>query len=103
MRSTDAPQARALEAGGGSPDKCAAHRSQPPQAGTSSRFTVHLARARSLGRGAGGRDSEYGENRRRPVTGGAERGSRRAVGLASEGDLCDPAGLTVRARPEARP
>ena len=27
----------------------------------------------------------YGEDRRRPVTGGAPRGSRRAVGLASEG------------------
>jgi hypothetical protein len=27
----------------------------------------------------------YGGDRRRPVTGGAVRGSRRAVGLASEG------------------
>jgi hypothetical protein len=37
------------------------------------------------GRDAGGRGSGYGEDRRRPVTGGAVRGSRCAVGLASEG------------------
>jgi hypothetical protein len=35
----------------------------------------------------------YGGNRRRPVTGGAVGGSRRAVGLASEGrgESCRPA------------
>jgi len=35
----------------------------------------------------------YGGDRRRPVTGGAVRGSRRAVGLASEGrgESCRPA------------
>jgi hypothetical protein len=35
----------------------------------------------------------YGGDRRRPVTGGAGRGSRRAVGLASEGrgESCRPA------------
>jgi len=34
----------------------------------------------------------YGGDRRRPVTGGAVRGSRRAVGLASEGrgESCRP-------------
>ena len=35
----------------------------------------------------------YGGDRRRPVTGGAVRGSRRAIGLASEGrgGSCRPA------------
>jgi hypothetical protein len=35
----------------------------------------------------------YGGDRRRPVTGAAERGSRRAAGLASEGrgEICRPA------------
>ena len=32
-----------------------------------------------------GAAAEYGGDRRRPVTGGTVRGSRRAVGLASEG------------------
>ena len=45
----------------------------------------------------------YGGDRRRPVTGGAVRGSRRAVGLASEGrgESCRPA--TARPRGEPRP
>jgi hypothetical protein len=45
----------------------------------------------------------YGGNHRRPVTGGAVRGSRRAVGLASEGrgENCRPA--TARPRGEPRP
>ena len=45
----------------------------------------------------------YGGDRRRPVTGGAVRGSRRAVGLASEGrgESCRPA--TARPPGEAQP
>jgi hypothetical protein len=40
-----------------------------------------------------GAAARYGGNRRRPVTGAAVRGSRRAVGLASEGrgESCRPA------------
>ena len=40
----------------------------------------------------------YGGDRRRPVTGAAERGSRRAVGLASEGrgESCRPATASPR-------
>ena len=43
----------------------------------------------------------YGGDRRRPVTGGAVRGSRRAVGLASEGrgESCRPATARPRVNP----
>jgi hypothetical protein len=43
----------------------------------------------------------YGGDRRRPVTGGAVRGSRRAVGLASEGrgGSCRPATARPRVNP----
>jgi len=43
----------------------------------------------------------YGGDRRRPVTGGAVRGSRRAVGLASEGrgESCRPATALPRVSP----
>ena len=59
---------------------------------TSSRLTAHLARARRPGRGAGGRGSEIRRGPQRSATGAAARGSRRAVGLASEGrgESCRP-------------
>src|SRR6266571_6782356 len=43
----------------------------------------------------------YGGDRRRPVTGSAVRGSRRAVGLASEGrgESCRPATARPRVNP----
>jgi len=45
----------------------------------------------------------YGGDRRRPVTGGAVRGSRRAVGLASEGrgESCRPATAGPQVEPLA--
>jgi hypothetical protein len=48
-----------------------------------------------------GAAARYGGDRRRPVTGGAVRGSRRAVGLASEGrgESCRPATARPRVNP----
>ena len=43
----------------------------------------------------------YGGDRRRPITGGAVRGSRRAVGLASEGR--GEAAAPATARPPVEP
>ena len=75
MRST-------VDAGGASPDN--ARRSGPVA------VTFHGDRrtwrdADGLAVVLAGAAAGYGGDRRRPVTGGAVRGSRRAVGLASEG------------------
>jgi hypothetical protein len=75
MRST-------VEAGGASPDNA---RRSGPVAVTSSRLPAPLRERVGLVVALAGAAAGYGEDRRRPVTGGAVRGSRRAVGLASEG------------------
>ena len=85
-------------AGGASPDNA---RRSGPVAVTSSRLPARLARGRRPGRGAGGRGSGI---RRGPQAAGhraAERGSRRAVGLASEGrgENCRPATARPRVNP----
>jgi hypothetical protein len=59
---------------------------------TSSRRSAHLARGRRPGRGAGGRGSGIRRGPQAAGHRGAVRGSRRAVGLASEGrgESCRP-------------
>jgi hypothetical protein len=66
-----------------------------------SRRSAHLGDADRLAVVLAGAAAGYGWNRRRPVTGGAVRGSRRAVGLASEGrgGSCRPATARPRVNP----
>ena len=71
-----------VEAGGADPDN--ARRS-----GSAATTSRGVRRTWRVGVGLivvlAGATAGYGGDRRRPVTGGAVRGSRRAVGLASEG------------------
>ena len=93
MRST-------VEAGGGQPGQCAAFRPGgcdilPATGAFGATLTAWSWCWQARQRG-------YGGNRRRPVTGGAVRGSRRAVGLASEGrgGSCRPATARPRVNPD---
>ena len=72
----------ALDAGGASPDNARRTGSGPCNR---SRRLGALARRYGLAVVLAGAAAGYGGDRRRPVTGAAVRGSRRAVGLASEG------------------
>jgi hypothetical protein len=93
MRST-------VEAGGADPDNA---RRSGPVAVTSPRRSAYLRARDGLAVVLAGAAAGYGGDRRRPVTGAAVRGSRRAVGLASEGrgESCRPA--TARPPGEPRP
>ena len=84
MRST-------VEAGGASPDN--ARRSGPAGCDIPSDYWRTRRDVYGLAVVLAGAAAGYGGIRRRPVTGGAVRGSRRAVGLASEGrgESCRPA------------
>jgi hypothetical protein len=74
---------------------------------TALRHLYGFRRARRVGHGLvvvlAGAAAGYGGDRRRPVTGAAVCGSRRAVGLASEGrgESCRP--VTARSPGEPRP
>jgi hypothetical protein len=94
MRST-------VEAGGADPDN--ARRSGPCDCDILPAIGAPGARVTALAVVLAGAAAGYGGDRRWPVTGGAVRGSRRAVGLASEGrgESCRPA--TARPPGEARP
>ena len=72
----------ALDAGGADPDNA---RRSGPVAVTSSGDRRSRREGDGLAVVLAGAAAGYGGDRRRPVTGGAVRGSRRAVGLASEG------------------
>ena len=91
MRST-------VEAGGASADNA---RRSGPWAVTFSRRSAHWRDADGLAVVLASAAAGYGGDRRRPVTGGSVRGSRRAVGLASEGrgDSCRPQTVRPRVNP----
>jgi hypothetical protein len=77
------PRTCPVSLGGASPDN--ARRSGPTGCDILSATGAYGARETALVVMLAGAAAGYGEDRRRPVTGGAVRGSRRAVGLASEG------------------
>jgi hypothetical protein len=95
LRSGQKRSPGALDAGGADPDNA---RRSDPGAVTFSRRQAHRRDTDGLAAVLAGAAAGYGGDRRRPVTGAAVRGSRRAVGLASEGpsESCRPA--TARPR-----